>query len=187
MGFFNTLKQAFALSKSFKADLKAQAEREAAYLKMSSDELSALADDELCNAVWARAESIVSSEKSLPDGLNALNEQQRIFYAVNYLEMEVNNGGLCQFFVNSSRIVAPVVSEYMGILGATEHQKLYDTFIARHRIDVNDLSSFDCRTVDAFQAQYERYPFEEYDNAFYELPPLQNHCVPYIREHITEF
>ena len=42
------------------------------------------------------------------------------------LETEVNNGGLCQFFVNSSRIVAPFVSEYMAIVGAFE---LYLDFI----------------------------------------------------------
>ena len=157
------------------------------HLKLTTDELSRLSDDELFNAVWARTENTVLSKEDFWEGFNALNEEQRIFYAVNYLEMEVNNGGLCQFFVNSSRMVAPLVSEYMGIIGATEHKKLYDTFIQKYQINVCDLSSFDCETVEVFQAQYERYPFDEYDNAFYELEPLQNHLTSFVKKNIEKF
>jgi len=99
----------------------------------------------------------------------------------------VNNGGLCQFFVNSSRIVAPVVGKYMGMIGAMEHQKLYEEFIQTHQIDTNDLSSFDCETVDNFQSQYGRYPFDEYDGKFYKLEPLQTNLVPYVKKHIEKF
>lgn len=157
------------------------------YVKMSVSELSKLSDDEIFNAVWTRTENIVSSKDDLLEGFNSLNEEQRIFYAINYLEMEVNNGGICQFFVNSSRIVAPVVSDYMGIIGASEHKKLYDTFIKKYQINTYDLSSFDCETVEVFQSQYERYPFDEYDNAFYELEPLQNHLISFVKKHIEKF
>lgn len=159
----------------------------AAYLTVSTEELSQLSDDELICAVWARTENIVLAKEDISEGFHSLNEEQRVFYAVNYLEMEVNNGGLCQFFVNSSRIVAPVVGEYMGIIGAIEHQKLYEEFIETHQIDTNDLSSFDCETVEIFQAQYDRYPFDEYDDAFYRLEPLQNHLVAYVKKHIEKF
>ena len=157
------------------------------YVQMSASELSKLTDDEILNAVWTRTENIVSSKENLLEGFNSLNEEQRIFYAVNYLEMEVNNGGLCQFFVNSSRIVAPVVSDYMGIIGASEHKKLYDTFIEKYQINTYDLSSFDCETVEVFQSQYERYPFDEYDDVFYELEPLQNYLISFVRKHIKKF
>ncbi len=157
------------------------------YIKMSIPELSQLTDDELFTAVWTRTENIVSSKEDILEGFNSLNEEQRIFYAVNYLEMEVNNGGLCQFFVNSSRMVAPVVSEYMGIIGATEHKKLYDTFTEKHQINIQDLSSFDCETVEVFQSQYERYPFDEYDDAFYKLEPLQKYLTQFIKENIEAF
>ena len=157
------------------------------YIQMSASELSKLTDDEIFNAVWTRTENIVSSKENLLEGFNSLNEEQRIFYAVNYLEMEVNNGGLCQFFVNSSRIVAPVVSDYMGIIGASEHKKLYDTFIEKYQINTYDLSSFDCETVEVFQSQYERYPFDEYDDVFYELEPLQNYLISFVRKHIKKF
>lgn len=159
----------------------------AAYLKASTEELLRLSDDELFTAVWARIENIISSKEDLLEGFLSLNEKQRIFYAVSYLEMEVNNGGLCQFFVNSSRMVAPIVSEYMGIIGATEHKNLYDTFVEKYQINTQDLSSFDCETVEEFKSQYERYPFDEYDNAFYELEPLQAYLTQFIKENIEAY
>ncbi len=157
------------------------------YINMSVSELSQLSDDELFNAVWTRTESFVSSKEDLLDGFNSLNEEQRIFYAVNYLETEVNNGGLCQFFVNSSRMVAPFVNDYMEIIGATEHKKLYDAFIEKHQINIRDLSSFDCETVEDFQSKYERYPFDEYDDAFYGLETLQNYLISFVKKHIEKF
>lgn len=183
MGLFSFMKQAIALKKAFKE----QAQREATYIQMSTAELSKLSDAELFNAVQVRTENIVSSKGDLLEGFHSLNEDQRIFYAVNYMEMEVNNGGLCQFFVNSSRMVAPIVSAYMGMIGATEHKELYDTFIRKHQINTSDLSSFDCETVEDFQLQCERYPFDEFDNAFYKLEPLQTYLTVFIKEHIEQF
>ena len=72
-------------------------------------------------------------------------------------------------------------SNSLEIIGAAEHKKLFDDFIARYRIDVNDLSSFDVETTEEFSAQYERYPFDEYDNAFCELKPLELFLSAYIR------
>lgn len=157
------------------------------YLKMSTDELSKLSDDELFSAVWERTENAISSEENLTEGVNALNERQRVFFAVYLLEMEVNNGGLCQFFVNSSRMVAPIVSECMGMIGATEHKRLYDTFVEKHQINLYDLSSFDSETVEVFQSQYERYPFNEYDDKFCDLEPLQSYLIAFVKKNIDEF
>ena len=187
MGLFSSIKQVIALRKQFKDSFKEQMKKEAAYLQMSTSELSQLSDDELFSAVWARTENIVSSKEDLLEGFLSLNEKQRIFYAVNYLEMEVNNGGLCQFFVNSSRMVAPIVSECMGIIGASEHKNLYDSFIEKHQINTQDLSSFDCETVEVFQSQYKRYPFDEYDDTFYELKPLQTYLTQFIKENIEAY
>ena len=112
---------------------------------------------------------------------------QRYLYALNLLEMEVNNGGLCQFFVNSSRLAAPWVSEGLSAIGAAEHRELFDGFIAKYKIDVNDLASFSIRRMRDFEMQAKRYPFDEYDDQFYTLPSLQEPLTAYIRKHIDEF
>lgn len=183
MGLFSLIKQVIAFRKAFKE----QAQREAGYIQMSNAELSKLSDVELINAVWARTDKLVSSKADLWEGFNSLNEKQRIFYAVYYLEMEVNNGGLCQFFVNPSRIVAPFVSEYMAVIGADSHKELFDQFIIKHNINLQDLTSFRIEKIEDYQKQYERYPFADYDNSFYELEPLQNYLVSFVKKHIEQF
>jgi hypothetical protein len=84
-------------------------------------------------------------------------------------------------------MVAPLVSEYMAVIGAHEHKKLYDDFIADNGIDVNDLASFDIEDLEEFAEKYERYPFDDYDDAFYEMEPLEAYLTKYAREHISEF
>ena len=56
--------------------------------------------------------------------------------------MELQNGGLCQFFVNSSRSLAPYVDECLKMVGAEEHRKLFAEFVANNQIDLNNLDSF---------------------------------------------
>lgn len=187
MGLFSTIKNMIRFRKEFKRSMEQVKENEKRYIKMTADELVALSDDELFDAVTARTENKVDRFDEWEDGLNSLNHAQRVFYSVNWFEIEVNNGGLCQFFVNSSRMVAPFVSDYMGIIGSTDHQKLFDNFISKNGIDLNDLSSFDIDKAEAFEAQSKRYPFDEYDHAFYNMEPLEVFLKKFIRDHIKDF
>ena len=155
--------------------------------KFAPEVLKSLSDDELFSAVLDRTESKVDKYENISDGVKSLSGVQRIFYVSSYYEMEVMNGGLCQFFVNSSRDVAPELSECLDAIGADEHKKLFDSFIKDNNIDVHDLSSFIIDDVSEFETQNNRYPFDEFDNAFYELKPIQDLLIPYIKEHISEF
>lgn len=157
------------------------------YLSMSLEELEALPDGKLFWAVLVRTEHIVDQCEGFEDGVAALNPCQKVFYSVSWLDTEVNNGGLCQFFVNSSRMVAPLVSEYLSAIGAKEHKKLYDEFIAKYEINVDDLSSFDLEDLDELEEQYERYPFDEFDDLFYDLEPLETYLTKYARENLRQF
>ncbi len=161
--------------------------KDAAYLQMSVDELRTLSDEELFYAVMVRTERKVDGFEDWEEGVNSLNFYQKVFYSVNWLEIEVNNGGLCQFFVNSSRMVAPFVSEYMAVIGADEHKRLYDDFVQQNGIDLCELSSFDVDDLEEFAEQYDRYPFDDYDDAFYEAEPLETYLTKYARENLNYF
>jgi hypothetical protein len=187
MGLFGSIKEIFRLHKVLKESIKEAKEKEALYLNMSHEEMANLSDDELFDAVLTRTETKVDAFEEWEDGVNALNNSQKIFYAVNWLEIEVNNGGLCQFFVNSSRMVAPYVSEYMGIIGAIEHKNLFDKFVNENNIDLTDLSSFDVEEADEFEEQTERYPFDDYDDAFYDMESLETYLKKFAREHLQDF
>ena len=187
MGWFSSIKAILQFKKELKRSIKETQENEKRYLTMTTDELSALSDDELFAAIVARTESKVDSFDEWEDGVNSLNPSQKIFYSVNWLEIEVNNGGLCQFFVNSSRMVAPFVSKYMAIIGAEEHQNLYDNFVKKNAIDLTELSFFDVNEAEEFEEKVERYPFDEYDDVFYDMEPLETYLKKFGRAHLVDF
>ena len=156
------------------------------YVTMSLDALKRLNDEELFDATFLRLESKVSRFDELSEALDTLNYEQKVFYSLCLLEMEVNNGGLCQYFVNSSRSTAPYVSDAMDTVGAHEHKALFDGFIAKNNIDLADLSSFMIEDVEEFEERMERYPFGEYDDSFYDIEPIQTYLEKFARAKITE-
>ena len=172
---------------NFKKTVEEQIKLEASYIGMSIEELSRLSDDQIVNAALVRAENIVASQEDPNNGFNLLNEDQRILYVICKFEMEVLNGGLCQFFANYDSTFASLVSEYMKKIDATEHKELFDSFIEKHQINLRDLSSFNCETVEEFTSQYDCYPFDDYDMPFFELTPLQNYLNSFVRKHIGRF
>lgn len=111
------------------------------------------------------------------------------------LNMEVLNGGLCQFFVNDGDFAA-LVPPALRAVGAEDYAALVCDFAQKHGIDLNDLSAFEL-TLDPDDADFapyimltEKYPFDDFDNAFYELygtDPLEGYIAGYIREHIGTF
>lgn len=162
-------------------------ENEKRYLSMTTEQLYELDDNELFSAAVCRAEHKVDEGKTVKLGFDTLNDSQKVLYALNYFEMEVNNGGLCQFFVNSSRAVAPFISEYMEIVGALDHKHLFDCFVKKNGIDLSNLDSFDVEDADEFEKQTERYPFDEYDDEFYDMDSIEKHLRVFVRENIADF
>lgn len=100
------------------------------------------------------------------------------------LNMEVLNGGLCQFFVNDGDFAALVPAA------------LVCDFAEKHGIELDDLSDFeltldpDDADFDPYIALTEKYPFDDFDDAYCELygtNPLEGHIARFIREHIDAF
>ena len=110
-----------------------------------------------------------------------LDENEKVFYVLYYFNAEWQNGGLCQFFVNSSRKYAPLISEYLEIVGALEHKKMYDKFIKENGIDLNDLSFFEIDDLSEYQNKVEAYPFDQFDDAFYDLGELDDYLETFMK------
>ena len=179
-GFFKEMKQ-------IKKSIEEYKQNQRRYLEMPSAELKTLTDDELFQAVLARTGDKVDHYDSLLDGVGSLTHAEQVFYVTSYYEMEVNNGGLCQFFTNASRDLAPLLADCLDEIPAADHKALFERFVRENEIDVNDLSSFIIDDVEDFETQAERYPFDAFDSAFYQLKPIQDYLPPYVRRHISEF
>lgn len=191
MGLFRSIKENITFRREMKKLMKAYEEKMQAYVEMSSEEFRLLPDEELYDAAIARvqaaADAFGDEDEDMQKALAAMNPVQRTVFVVDCLEREVNNGGLCQFFVNSSRNTAPYVSESLDAIIAIMHKELFDDFIADNNIDVHDLTSFIIYDVEEFAAQCERYPFDSFDEKFYEYGDFEAALTTYIKENIESF
>ena len=56
-----------------------------------------------------------------------------------------------------------------------------------HSIDLRDLESFSIGNAKQFAKMEKRYPFEAFDDAFYEMPSIEGAMAAYIRKNILKF
>jgi len=146
---------------------------------MSKEKLLSLDDDDFFETMMLRY-------MDQPNGLRdfSATQEQTTYYTLMCLLMEVENGGLCQFFVNSSGECAPYVSEALERVGAPELKKRYDAFVADNRIDVNDLSYFRTEGLRDYEALTRQFDFDSFDDAFYADDSLYALIIRYARENI---
>lgn len=106
--------------------------------------------------------------------------------AVGNYDMEMQNGGLCQFFMNVGKAYAPILPDALNAIGASVHSELFLRFCDKHHIDRTDLKGFDCVDIDLYLKMLSKYPFEEFDQAYYDLDRENSLCAlaaAYIRQH----
>ena len=150
-------------------------------------ELKKLSDDALFETVYLQTLDVVDSFPDEETAFSKISIEQKTVYILSIYDMEIQNGGLCQFFVNSSRSLAPYIEENLDILGATEHKILFAEFIQNNNIDINNLDSFIISNVNEYEAQTKRYDFNAFDNKYIELPNLQGYITDYIKANINNF
>ena len=184
-GFFKRL---FAKNNAIAEDIAAVLDEEnQKWCAMSAEELAALPDDELLNAVNARIAAVIGDEEDETARIALLNNEQRIIYVADLYQAEVNNGGLCQYFVNDSRFTAPMLCDALATIGAEAHRMHFDVFIRDNAIDLTNLESFAINHIRQYAKMEKRYPFEAFDNAFYAMPSIEEPILAFIRTHITKF
>lgn len=144
-------------------------------------------DDQLYEKVYLETLDLVFSYPNERTALNQISAEQRVFYIVSIYDMEVLNGGLCQFFSNSSQTLAPELEECLEIVGAADHKALFADFVQKNQIDLEDLSSFRAYSVNEFIQQTQRFDYDSFDADFVELPPLWEYLLTYVRAHPEVF
>lgn len=136
--------------------------------------LSALSGDELVVALAFPA-----------DDFSSMSPERQAAYTAACLELEVMNGGLCQFFANCPDCV-PYVPEALEAIGAAEHKALYEQFLADTGIDPLD-PVFQTEDMDAFSRLYELWPWEDFDDTYLSLTPIPELLEDYIQSNPDAF
>lgn len=174
MGIFQVILKAVA-------DIKNHEKKMNEYKNMSVAELKELPDDALydllCETLYYDADS---------DEIDKYNPVQLTILTVMNFDAEIQNGGLCQFFVNSSRNYAPYVVESLKKIGADDIAKLFADFVRDNNIDVMDLSSFDVYDEEEFEEQEDRYPFDDFDDAYDENYEIEKLLLAYARNNLND-
>ncbi len=148
---------------------------------MSEEEWLCLDEEDFYDAVFCVCNDAVYDIKAA----NLTQEQVNVYSLINF-EIEVNNGGLCQFFVNSSRECAPYLSKALETIGAFEMKELFDSFVSQNAIDLNNLESFVINSADEYDAQTERFDFDFFDDKFYENTDLHGQIIAYAKKNISK-
>ena len=148
---------------------------------MGKENLLALEDEDFYEAMICLCDDAVYDIHAA-----GLTQEQILAYSLYMFEMEVNNGGLCQFFVNSSSECAPFISKALEEIGAMELKDLFEQFVKDNNIDVNDLSSFEIADIDEYVEQTERFDFDGFDNRFYEDEYFHKQVIDYYRRNVEQ-
>ena len=118
-----------------------------------------------------------------------LNQKQLTVATLINFESEMMGGGLCQFFTNDYPGYAQYVSNALKEIGATEMEAHYTTFITQNGIDVTQMDSFRIMGIFDYLEQYERFPYEAFDNTFSEIYHNENlsaMLLAYVRLYANE-
>lgn len=157
------------------------------YCAMSAEELLALTDEELLGVVWVRTERFSAGFDTERRAMDNMNDEQRIFYIAYYYMLQVNDGGLCQYFANSSRDTALFLSDALEAVGADAHRELFEDFLHDNKVATAALLHFAVDNSGDFKKMESAYPFEAFNTAFYALPPMTEAIAAYVRENVISF
>ena len=146
----------------------------------NANEILAMEDNDMYDALMTRF---------MDADLNTLNQKQLTVATLINFESEMMGGGLCQFFTNDYPGYAQYVSNDLKEIGATEMQAHYTRFITQNGIDVTQMDSFRIIGIFDYLEQYERFPYEAFDNTFSEIyhnENLSDMLLAYVRLYANE-
>lgn len=150
----------------------------ARFIKMPSQKLASLSDQDLMLAVNNRIDLRIADEYDPIASLGALNAAQKDYIVVH------------TFFYADSNTAAPYLSECLGRMEAFEHKKVFDDFVRKYGIDVNDTSVFEVEDdLETYSKKREKYHLDEFEDALYALENIENIekvLVRFIRSNISQ-
>lgn len=151
--------------------------------KIDSDSVMKLSNDDLYEAVYFKLLDFVESYENEESALAVMNENQKVFYVLSLYDSEVQNGGLAQFFANSTSFLAPYISEALDKINAKEHKILFDNFLRNNNVTLTQ------ETLEDFFANNDipDQSWENFDETYYTLSDIQSSLTTLIRKNINDF
>ena len=164
-------------------------------MKNNYEELLEMQDYEMipaiCEGILVEIRNARSEEE-----LKKIPEVKFYLFAANIFDMEMQNGGLCQFLINAGNIHGSMIEEALRVFGAEEHLRLVSEFCSQNGLDLCNLRKLiparmePYGMTDFYLRLINEYPFDEFERMYYKLEsdcPLQSILATYVRKNISLF
>lgn len=160
----------FPQIRQFFSSLRYSGDLSGHYESMSSEELLKLPDEDFCEAIKVRAEKKFYKNGAGNAIFSSMREAEKLVLTLSIFELEFSNGGLSQYYFNSSNVTASYFSDSLAMIGAEDHKRIYDDFVRENKINY----AFLCDIADAYSYDFGKfislYTFNEFDERFASLP-----------------
>lgn len=164
-------------------------------MQWNYDELLALKDYEL---IMEARDSVIDDlrNSSSEDDLEKIPEIRFCLITASIFDMEMQNGGFCQFLVNQGRFHAAMLDQALLAFDAEQHRRITEEFCMKNGIDLSNLKELLPEATDPYQVMENytqlvgKYPFADFDKAYFALDcecPLEGILGACIRNNMTLF
>ena len=109
----------------------------------------------------------------------AFTEREQCCYSLMLLEQEIENGGVLQFFTNSSRRTAQNVGRAFQLIQCPEMYQGWEQLIRTNHIDPTNLSPFFCDTIQDYMQLAKAYDFSSFEELFYKNQSNMHQSIMY--------
>lgn len=116
----------------------------------------------------------ISENTSLKYKLAKLSLPERILYVLDEFDSEIQNGGINQYFINSSRMNAHLVSGYLEKINALDQKLLFDEFVYNCQIDFDNLDNL---------GELDDEVCDQFDEYYYDLNSLMDLLIEFIKNY----
>lgn len=159
------------------------------YVDLSKNDLIKLPDDELIQLVYHRTLDLQQRGQTEKEFVNSLEAENKVVYVCTTYLYEIENGGLCQYLINSSKYTAPYLIDSLDYIKAYKMQDLVEDFFDDNQLDYENLEQFYNNPDKDYMEYYKMYPFEAFDDKFSEYRDEEEYyylLAEYIRSNIDD-
>ena len=185
MGLIQKIKELFSAKRLIEAAMEQLDRENQRYAAMTAEELASLSDEDLVSAALYRTDlkldALIGEElktEETAEWVTLLPKLYRPLYILTEFEGEIMNGGLSQFFANSSGALTPLVSDALLEVGAAQHHALFSGFLIENGVDVT--------APEDFETDENENLLEAFDERYYAMPPLEQTLAAYLRANVSE-
>lgn len=137
--------------------------------------IDTIKDDDLVQAImenmWLKIKEDMSNDLAI---VSSLSKERQALYVVHFLEAEVCNGGFTQYYFNTHWQFAEMAVDGFELMGSENFANLMRKANATYLHEKGIISENHDGTLEGFCASYEKNPFNQYNDDFYDLNEVES-------------